>query len=72
MTKQRKSWAEIEAAFRLWAFHAFYRQLAEEKDMTVRFVKAVVKSGLLPIRSRKAVRDWYKTHRRKRADGNDE
>jgi len=62
-------WQEIEDKFRVWSFGVYYQKtFAEEPDLTLRFVKALVASAQ-PIRDRQAVIDWYeKRRRRKHAD----
>ena len=52
-------WEKIESAFRLWSFRIYYRRsFKEERDLTLRFLKALVASSK-PIRDRQAVIDWY-------------
>ena len=60
------SWREIEADFRLWSFHVFYRKTyAGEPDSEMRFAKALVAS-CQPIRDRQRVYDWYERCTRRR------
>jgi len=58
-------WEEIEDKFRVWSFGIYYQKtFAEEPDLTLRFVKALVASAQ-PIRDRQAVIDWYEKHKRR-------
>jgi hypothetical protein len=54
-----RQWAKIEAEFRVWSFHIYYRRsFKDEHDLVVRFIKAL-KASCQPIRDRQAVLDWY-------------
>jgi hypothetical protein len=64
-----ETWRQIEGSFRLWSFHVYYeKSFAEETDVTVRFVKALLAS-CRPIRDRNAVIQWHRKHRRRYAMG---
>ena len=59
-------WEEVEAAFRVWAFHVYYeKSFAAETDPTVRFVRALMAS-CEPIADRQAVIEWHRTRVRKK------
>ena len=59
-------WEEIEDKFRVWSFGVYYQKtFAEEPDLMLRFVKALVASAQ-PIRDRQAVIDWYEKRRHKK------
>ena len=54
-----RNWPKIEAEFRAWSFHVYYkRSFRDERDHVVRFIKAL-KASCQPIRDRQAVIDWY-------------
>lgn len=62
MAKQitEKRWSEIEAEFREWSFHVYYkRSFASEMDLTIRFCKAIIASAE-PIHDRAKVLAWYR------------
>ena len=54
-----RQWAKIEAEFRAWSFHVYYRRsFKDERNHIVRFIKAL-RASCQPIRDRQAVLDWY-------------
>ena len=69
----RREWEKIEARFRVWAFHLYYRKpFASEPDLTVRFLKALEASAR-PIRDKEAVLAWHRArHGGTEADDEDE
>ena len=63
-----RKWAKIEAEFRVWSFHIFYkRSFRNERDHVVQFIKAL-RASCQPIRDRQAVIDWYEKGVRKDDD----
>jgi len=53
-------WEEIEAGFRAWAFHVYYkRSFKTEHDPILRFLKAM-ESSIQPIRDKEAVLEWHR------------
>ena len=60
-TDQVKLWEKAESAFRLMAFHEYYRK-SEQKNNSLRFAQAIIDSAR-PITSeqkRQAIMQWYK------------
>ena len=59
-------WEKAEAAFRLMAFHEYYRR-SEQKNNSLRFAQAILDSAR-PITSeqkRQAIMQWYKSRSQK-------
>lgn len=59
-----KLWEKAEDAFRLMAFHEYYRK-SEQKNNSLRFAHAIIDSSR-PITSRRkrpAIIQWYKNRR---------
>ena len=54
-------WEKAEDAFRLMAFHEYYRK-SEQKDNSLRFAHAIIDSAqpITDQRKRQAIMQWYK------------
>ncbi len=54
-------WEKAEDAFRLMAFHEYYRK-SELKDNSLRFAQAIIDSAqpITDQRKRQAIIQWYK------------
>lgn len=66
MNASEKTWEEIEADFREWSFHVYYkRTFKNEHEPILRFLKAL-KASAQPIRDRQKVLDWHQQRKRKR------
>lgn len=54
-------WEKAETAFRLMAFHEYYRK-SELKDNSLRFAQAIIDSArpITDQRKRQAIIQWYK------------
>jgi len=53
-------WEKAEDAFRLMAFHEYYRK-SEQKDNSLRFAQAIIDSArpIADQRKRRAIIQWY-------------
>ena len=54
-------WEKAEDAFRLMAFHEYYRK-SEQKDNSLRFAHAIIDSSrpIISEQKRRAIIQWYK------------
>ena len=63
----KKTWERIEADFRAWSFHVFYRRTyRNEQDPVLRFLKAL-KASCRPLRDPELVWAWYRKRKEKAA-----
>ena len=60
-TNDTELWEKAENAFRLMAFHEYYRK-SELKDNSLRFAQAIIDSArpITDQRKRQAIIQWYK------------
>ena len=60
-----KQWKKIRDSFQVSAFRAFYNGDNEEKDLTMRFCKAIERSSDIAFRDvdEQQVLDWYKKYK---------
>ena len=60
-TDQVKLWEKAESAFRLMAFHEYYRK-SEQKNNSLRFAQAIIDSArpIITEQKRQAIMQWYK------------
>ena len=59
-TDETELWEKAENAFRLMAFHEYYRK-SEQKDNSLRFAHAIIDSSrpIISEQKRRAIIQWY-------------